>query len=227
MTSQVNWVYIQGHRGHDWCECTTRTHPEISVQCREHSVLVHKLGPLNHTDGVNVLSCCLTWQSEAFVKAAKKLWCCLKNTWILGFSSPGYTNASNAGCLIMQKYMGGQILFIGLRHAAWKVGQWPIVTAHEQQSQCWYRLGWLAYLHRSMALRKQGKFDQTAVQCTFLGFAFHPSHKRYLLCSLTTQCFYVSTKASWHMTKQQTWLMSFGVRTRRLRVKNLCLIAHQ
>mmetsp|Transcript_18530 Transcript_18530/g.37664 ORF Transcript_18530/g.37664 Transcript_18530/m.37664 type:complete len:1503 (+) Transcript_18530:3729-8237(+) len=56
--------------------------------------------------------------------------------------------------------------------------------------------GCLAYLHRSKALRKQGKFDDTAIRCVFLGFAFHLGHKGYLLGSLTSRKFYVATNVN-------------------------------
>eukprot|EP00961_Rhodomonas_salina_P282610 3818941-Rhodomonas_salina.1 len=56
--------------------------------------------------------------------------------------------------------------------------------------------GCLAYLHRSKNLRKEGKFDPTAIQCVFLGYAFHLGHKGYLLGSLTTRRFYVSTNVN-------------------------------
>eukprot|EP00961_Rhodomonas_salina_P011034 147923-Rhodomonas_salina.2 len=56
--------------------------------------------------------------------------------------------------------------------------------------------GCLAYLHRSKALRKEGKFDPTAIRCVFLGFAFHLGHKGYLLGSLTSRRFYVATNVN-------------------------------
>ena len=56
--------------------------------------------------------------------------------------------------------------------------------------------GCFAYLHRSKALRKEGKFDETALKCVFLGFAFHLGHKGYLLGSLTLQKFYVATNCN-------------------------------
>ena len=56
--------------------------------------------------------------------------------------------------------------------------------------------GCLAYLHRSKALRKEGKFDETALRCVFLGYAFHLGHKGYLLGSLTSRKFYVATNCN-------------------------------
>ena len=56
--------------------------------------------------------------------------------------------------------------------------------------------GYLAYLHRSKMMRKEGKFDPTAEQCVFLGYAFHLGHKGFLLGSLIKRYFYVSTNVN-------------------------------
>ena len=53
--------------------------------------------------------------------------------------------------------------------------------------------GCLAFLHHSKKLRKGGKFDPTANRCVILGYVFHDGHKGYLLASLTTRRFYIST----------------------------------
>ena len=64
--------------------------------------------------------------------------------------------------------------------------------------------GCLAYLHRSKALRKEGKFDETALRCVFLGYAFHLGHKGYLLGSLTSRKFYVATNCNFAITSRST-----------------------
>ena len=56
--------------------------------------------------------------------------------------------------------------------------------------------GCLAYLHRSKNLRKEGKFDPTAIPCVFLGYAMHLGHKGYLLGALTSRRFYISTNVN-------------------------------
>lgn len=92
----------------------------------------------------------LTRPSEALIKAAKKIVAYLKYTRTLGlrFAScsdydydkgvsmvVGFSDASDADCLITRRSTGGHVLFVGPSTTLWKVGRQQIVTLSTAESE--------------------------------------------------------------------------------------------